>query len=77
MTDLPDTPNMFMKSNTPITIDLEDFCTIGLGIPLSNLHHWERPTDYDAYRIVMQNGLQFVISGPGLAAFVKTQEDYR
>ena len=76
MSDLPDVPNQFAKSSNVLTTQLEDFCTVGLGIPLSKLHHWERPPDYDAYRVVMMNGLQFVVSGPELENFHKNWEYY-
>ena len=77
MSDLPATPNQFMKSDNPLTIMLEDFCTVGLGMPISKLHHWERPTEYDAYRVVTPDGLEFVVSGPQLERFYKNLEDYR
>ena len=75
MSDLPDVPNQFMKSDNPITTLLEDYCTIGLEIPLGKLHHWDRPADYDAYRIHTVIGLEFVVSGPQLDYFRRMQED--
>lgn len=46
-------------------------------MPLSKLHHWSVPQDYDAYRIHTPEGLEFVVSGPQLEHFGKHQEDYR
>lgn len=66
--------NKFGYSDNQLTIMLEDFCTIGLGMPLEKLHHWERPFDYDAYRIVTHDNLQFVISGPHIAQWLKSRE---
>ena len=75
MSDLPEAPNVFAKSSNLTTLELEDFCTIGLGIPLDRLHHWEIPQDYDAYRIHTTNNLEFVISGPQVNRWLRKKKN--
>ena len=75
MSDLPEAPNVFLKSSNHTTIVLEDFCIIGLEIHLDRLHHWEIPQDYDAYRIVTRDGLEFVICGPQLNRWLRKKKN--